>query len=221
MLAISFLLACVSIVLLVVAQLQLARLRQLRAAQRSTTRELAAYAESVSQALVEAGNYSQVAEVTGVIRCDSPLTSEIAKQPCVYYDAKVWREYEETGRWSSRRARRRSARARRGSEVVSSNSQRVPFWVEDAVGRILVDPTDAEVEPIQIVDRFESAEAAAGSGTLKIGSFSITVSGLPFGSEPSRRTSVGRYEVSRGPVGRCCSSGRRLRSGSGTVPAVR
>jgi hypothetical protein len=201
MLEIGLLLAGISIVLLGLSQYQRGQLRQLRRAQRSTTKELAAIAESVSQALVETGNYSQLAEVSGVIRCDEPLTSEIARQPCVYYDAQVSREYEETRHPAGRHARRRSARTRRGSELVSSNSQRARFWVEDGAGRILVDPTDAELEPIQIADRFESAETAAG-GSLKIGSFSITLS-IPSAWPTSGRRTIGyRLRERALPVGR-------------------
>ena len=188
MLALGFLLACIGIVLFVLSQHQRAQLRQLRAAQRSTTKELTAFAESVSQALVEAGNYRQTAEVTGIIRCNSPLTSEIAKQPCVYYDAEVRREYEETRYRSRRHGRRVSSRTMRGSETVSHNSQRVHFWVEDATGRVLVDPTGAEIEPVQIADRFEPAETAGSSRSLTIGKLSITLGGLPTTMDAGRRT---------------------------------
>jgi hypothetical protein len=200
-LTIGLLLAGISIVLLAMSQYQRGQLRQLRRAQRSTTKELAAFAESVSQALVETGNYSQVVEMAGVIRCDEPLISEIAKQPCVYYDAQVSREYEETRHLSSRRAKRRSSKTRRGSEMVSNNSQRIPFWVEDSVGRILVDPTNAEIEPIQIADRFESAETTAG-GSLKIGGFSITLSVPSPWPESGRRTIGYRLRERTLPVGR-------------------
>ena len=202
MLSVGLLLAGVAVVLFTFAQYQRTRLRQLRTAQRSTTRELAAIAESVSQALVEAGNYSQIAEVSGVVRCDAPLTSEVTKQSCVYYDAQVSREFEESRFGGGRRARRRSSRTRRGSETVSSNAQRVRFWVEDAFGRILVDPTGAEIEAIQTADRFESVELAGLGGSLKIGGFSLTLNLPTLGQEPGRRTLGYRYRERALPVGR-------------------
>ena len=115
----------------------------------------------------------------------------------MYYDARVWREYEE----ARHRSRHQSSRTRRGSERGSSNSQRVPFWVEDAVGRILVDPTGAEIEPVQMADRFESAETTGG-GSLKIGSFSITISGLPVGRDSGRRALGYRFRERALPIGR-------------------
>ncbi len=187
MLILGVLLASIGIVLLVLAEYQRTQLRQLRAAERSTTKELAAYAESVSQALVEAGHYSQIAEVSGIVKCDRPLVSEVAKQPCVYYDARVWREYEES-RFREGRRRRSQAKTRRGSEVVSSNSQRVPFWVEDVAGRIHVDPSGAKMEPVQIADRFEPATPTGAGGSLTIGSFSITLPGPRTAEEVGRRT---------------------------------
>ena len=198
MLVLGVLLATIGIILLVLGKYQQAQLRQLKAAERSTTKELAEYAEAVSQALVEVGSYSQIAEVSGIVRCDKPLVSEIARQPCVYYDARVWREYEDVRFRGSRRQRRR-ARTTRGSEVVSSNSQRIPFWVEDAAGRIHVDPSGAEIEPIQIADRFEPA---APGGSLTIGSFSITVRGAPPVPEEGRHTIGYRCRERTIPIGR-------------------
>ncbi len=201
MLIVGVLLASVGIVLLVLAEYQRTQLRQLRAAERSTTRELAAYAESVSQALVEAGHYSQIAEVSGIVKCDTPLISEVAKQPCVYYDARVSREYEES-RYRETRRRRRQGRTRRGSETVANNTQRVPFWVEDAAGRIHVDPSGAEIEPVQIADRFEPAAPTGGGGSLTIGSFSITLPSLSTTPEAGRRTIGYRFRERAIPLDR-------------------
>ncbi len=201
MLILGVLLASVGVVLLVLAEYQRTQLRQLKAAERSTTKELAAYAESVSQALVEAGHYSQIAEVSGIVRCDTPLTSEVARQQCVYYDARVSREYEES-RYRHHRRRRRQARASRGSEVVSSNSQRVPFWVEDAAGRIYVDPTGARIEPVQIADRFEPAAPTGSGGSPTIGSFSITLHGAPAIVDEGRRTIGYRFREHAIPLDR-------------------
>ena len=217
MLILGVLLASVGIVLLVLAEYQRTQLRQLRAAERSTTKELAEYAESVSQALVEVGSYSQIAEVSGIVRCDTPLTSEIAKQPCVYYDARVSREYEES-RYRDGRRRRRRADTRRGSEIVANNTQRIPFWVEDAAGRIHVDPSGARIEPVQIADRFEpAAPAASGGGNLTIGSFSITLHGPPTVADEGRRTIGYRFRERAIPLDRRVYVFGEVTDASGTL----
>lgn len=77
--------------------------------------------------------------VEGTISCDSPLTSELGNVPCVFYKITVKRRY------------------RRRSQVVERRSHGVPFWVEDATGRILVDPTGATVDGLRVVDEFEPA----------------------------------------------------------------
>lgn len=51
-----------------------------------------------------------LAEVTGTLRCESPITSEMADKQCAYYISKVIREYQETRRDSEGTARPHDAR---------------------------------------------------------------------------------------------------------------
>jgi hypothetical protein len=50
-------------------------------------------------------------------------------------------------------------RTRSGSDLIAQNERRVPFWVQDATGRLLVIPAGARVELEQTVDRFEAGHA--------------------------------------------------------------
>ncbi|HET9017464.1 MAG TPA: E3 ubiquitin ligase family protein [Thermomicrobiaceae bacterium] len=106
--------------------------------------------------------------VQGTLRCDAPLTGEISQQPCAYYEATVVRQYER-----DRRRRRRRSRDTR-SEVVSTNRQAAPFSVEDASGRVLVRPDEAEIDARSVVNRFE--QAANRQPVLSYGGLSLELS---------------------------------------------
>ena len=178
----------VSVVLLLVRRAQQGKLFQIAATETSTARELTDLAEHVGHELGETGSFVQVAEVKGLVKCDGPLTSEIAKQPCVYYASSVSREYEETYWETDSETKQQVQRTRRGSENVAGNSQRVPFWVEDGTGRVLVDPEGAEIESVKVVDRFERGDVHQGGGSVSIGDFRIALGGASFGLGAGTRT---------------------------------
>ena len=100
-------------------------------------------------------------EVKGTLRCEEPLTSEMAGQKCAYYLSQVIREYlrpdhdDDDDVGSDRR-----------SEVVASNERFAPFAVEDASGAVGVRGEGAEVDALKVVDRFERDAGGAGSVTL-------------------------------------------------------
>jgi hypothetical protein len=149
----------ICVVLLLLRRSQQSKLSEILATETSTAQQLTESARYVAERMGEAGSFNKVTEVKGVIRCDSPLTSEAAGQPCVYYDMNVSREYEETYWETDSQSKQQVSKTRSGSETVASNSQRIAFWVEDATGQVLVDPTGAEIDGVRVVDRFEHGES--------------------------------------------------------------
>ncbi|MBI4318194.1 MAG: E3 ubiquitin ligase family protein [Chloroflexi bacterium] len=186
----------VGVVLALVRRSQQAKLQAIASTETSTVQELSSLASSVNnelQSIGQAGGtgFRQMAELKGVIRSDSPLTSEVANQPCVYYKMEVRREYEES-QYDSEKGRHET---RRTSETLSNNSQHVPFWLEDATGRILVQPAGAQIDAQKVVDRFEPAQAIGG--TISFGAFSLAIGGGGAG-----RTLGYRFEESILPLDR-------------------
>jgi E3 Ubiquitin ligase len=100
-------------------------------------------------------------EVKGTLRCENPLKSEMAEQTCAYYLSQVMREYEVTDRDSDG-----DLRTRRRSEVVASNERFAPFIVEDESGVVGVRGEGAEVDALEVMNRFERDTGGAGSITL-------------------------------------------------------
>ena len=141
------------------------------------------------------GSFNKILEVKGVVKCDNPLVAELSNQKCVYYSMKIIHEYEET--YSTKNAQGRyETRTRKGSEVLSSNAQSTQFYVQDDTGKVLVNPTDATLHTIKVMDRFE--REVPNRSTITFGKFSIN---LPTNSS-GRRTLGYRYVEEIIPIDR-------------------
>lgn len=111
-------------------------------------------------------------EVKGTLRCESPLESEMAHETCAYYISQVTREYEETDRDSDG-----DLRTRRRSEVVVSSERFAPFAVEDESGSAGVRGEGAEVDALEVTNRFE--RDTGGAGTVSLGGLTVNLGGGP------------------------------------------
>lgn len=127
------------------------RLLAIRESETVTPGDLAEAAEYVTERLGEPGSFSRVTGVRGIIGAEQPLVSELSGQRCVYYSMQVSREYEEV----PVRGDGRVGRPKRRSETVANNSQVIGFWVESDGARVRVNPETAQIEPVQVMDRFD------------------------------------------------------------------
>jgi len=175
----------IGVILFVVRSLNKKKLFNIKATQTLKTNEIADLCNSVKDE-IGPGSFNKVLEVKGVIKCDNPLTAELSGQNCVYYSMSVTREYEETYTDYDQN-KRPVQRTRRGSDVISSNSQSVQFFVEDDTGKILVNPNSASLDTVKSVDKFDPAGASMNA--LSFGSFNISIPSLGAG----RRTLGYRY----------------------------
>jgi hypothetical protein len=99
-------------------------------------------------------------EVEGVLRCESPLKSEMAGRTCAYFLSEVIREYEETEREADG-----DLETTRRSQVVSRSARFAPFAVEDESGAVGVRGEGAEVDALNVTNRYESDPGSLGSIT--------------------------------------------------------
>src|SRR5215211_7826054 len=125
-------------------------------------------------------------EVKGMLRCEEPLTSEMAEKTCAYYSSTVTREYlrpdhdDDNDVGSDRR-----------SEVIAQNVQFAPFVVEDDSGSVTVDAEGVEVDARQVVNRFD--RNVGNEGTFSLGGMTVNLGG-------GERTIGYRYTESILPV---------------------
>ncbi|MGH3147608.1 MAG: E3 ubiquitin ligase family protein [Rubrobacter sp.] len=125
-------------------------------------------------------------EVKGDLRCESPLESEMAAHTCAYNLSQVIREYQDTHRDADG-----DLETRRRTEVVASNERFAPFAVEDGSGTIGVRGEGAEVDALEVMNRFERDTGGSGS---------VTLGGLTVNLGAGERTIGYRYVESVLPV---------------------
>ena len=109
-------------------------------------------------------------EVKGFLRCEEPLKSEMAGHECAYYLSQVIREYRETDRDADG-----DMQTRRRSEVMASNERFAPFVVEDHSGVVGIRGEGAEVDALEVMNRFEND--TGGEGSITLGGISVNLGG--------------------------------------------
>lgn len=109
-------------------------------------------------------------EVKGTLRCEEPLSSEMAGEKCAYYSSKVIREYMERDYDDD------DVGSDRRSEVVAHNEQFAPFVVEDSTGTVAVNAERAEMDAKQVVNRFERNTGSEGP-SISLGGTTIHLGG--------------------------------------------
>ena len=125
-------------------------------------------------------------EVKGTLRCDEPLTSEMAEKTCAYYSSTVTREYlrddynDDNDVGSDRR-----------TEIIAQNVQFAPFMVEDDSGFVGIHTEGAEVDARQVMNRFD--RNTGNEGSFSLGGMSVNLGG-------GERTIGYRYTESILPV---------------------
>src|SRR5829696_2604265 len=109
-------------------------------------------------------------EVKGTLRCDEPLTSEMAERRCAYYSSTVTREYlrddhdDDNDVGSDQR-----------TEIIAQNVQFAPFMVEDDSGFVGVHAEGAEVDARQVVNRFD--RNTGNEGAFSLGRVTVNLGG--------------------------------------------
>ena len=183
----------IGIILFFVQKNYSTKLQSIRLATSATVAELQSIASEIAGE-IGSGNLREYVKVRGIIRSDRPLISELKQQPCVHYTMRVVREYEEqvTTRDSEGKTRRET---RRNSETVSSNSQSIPFTLEDKSGKLLVDSNGANIDTVQILDEFRQENS--GGSSISFGALTLSI-----GSGGGRRTIGYRYTESILPCDR-------------------
>jgi E3 Ubiquitin ligase len=109
-------------------------------------------------------------EVKGTLRCEEPLSSEMAGEKCAYYSSKVIREYMERDYDDD------DVGSDRRSEVVAHNEQFAPFVVEGSTGTVAVNAEGAEMDAKQVVNRFERNTGSEGP-SISLGGATIHLGG--------------------------------------------
>ena len=183
-----------AIVLFFIHRYQSAKLFSMLSAEAVTVAGLKETATAIV-ASVGVGSCREYVKVKGMIRCDTPMLSELTQEPCVHYQMQVIREYEETVTRTNSEGEKYQETERK-SETISSNQRSITFQLQDDTGEIEVNPNNANIETIQVLNEFRPGHAQGGM--LTFGNFSVALGG----SQGGRKTLGYRYQESILPVDR-------------------
>lgn len=172
------------------------RCNQLKLARACQVSDLQATATAVSKE-IGGGDWRDYVWLWGTPKTSAPLTSEFKQVPCVSYTSTVVREYEETVREKDSNGNV-TTRTQRSSETVSEHQQRIPFDLVDSSGQVRVEPDEANIESVEVLNDFRPG--APTGGMLSYGPFSLVLGGD--GSGGTRRTLGYRYKESVLPLDR-------------------
>lgn len=145
-------LLAVGVVLFFTQRSQKQTLRSIQSARPVTVAELTELADAVAQE-IGGGSWRDYVKLWGEIVVEAPLYSEHRQEPCVYFTSKVTREYESTRTVTSKKGTSKVEQVRK-SEVVSQTKRSIPFWLRDRTGQIQVQPEDAAIDTISVMDEF-------------------------------------------------------------------
>lgn len=185
----------VGIILFFVQKNYSSKLQSIRLATSSNVADLQRIANEIAGE-IGSGNLREYVKVSGIIRCDRPLISELKQEPCVYYTMRVVREYEEQQTTTDSEGKTRTE-TRRNSETVSINSQSIPFTLQDNSGDLVVNPDGGSIETVQILNEFRPENSSGSS--ISFGGFSMAIGA---GMGGGRRTIGYRYTESILPCDR-------------------
>ncbi len=194
MVVFGVLLFIAAIVLFFVQRHYRLKLRSLKVANLVNSESIQRLAADVA-AEIGPGSLREYVKLYGRVKADTPLTSELKEVPCVYYSMSVTREYEERVRREDSEGRT-EWRTERRSDTLSSNTQAIPFLVQDSQGAVLVDPEGAAIETVQVLNEFRPEH---NTSHLSFGSFSLNLD-VSFGS--GGKTLGYRYQESILPLER-------------------
>jgi hypothetical protein len=167
----GILLLIVALICYFIARSQAGKLKAMNAADTYTAQMLSDLHSRVTAALGGEA-LAQPCEVEGVIESDAPLNTPLSNTACVAYTYQVSREYEEDVT-STDSEGKQVTRTERGSESLESEDRRVNFWVRDATGRALVIPDNADLDLVEITNRFEAASSPGFARRRDLGRRSV------------------------------------------------
>ena len=189
-------LIAIAIVLFFVQKNYSTKLQSIRSATSSTIADLQRIAGEIAGE-IGSGNLREYVKVSGRIRCDTPLISELKQVSCVHYTMRVVREYEEQHTTRDNEGKSRTG-TRRGSETLSNNSQSIPFTLQDRSGELVVNLDGGDIETIQVLNEFRPENSSHSSSSISFGGFTLSI-GTGMGG---RRTIGYRYTESILPCDR-------------------
>ena len=140
----------------------------IKATETSTVADLKAIRDNIADELGNMGAWRQQVEVKGHVVCSNPLTAQLSQRPCVYSHTVILEQYEEEEDTTDEEGEVTTT-THSGSKTISNNQTQINFWLEDATGKIEIDPLNAKIDGLTVVKEFEPKNQIVNSRYRIIG----------------------------------------------------
>lgn len=129
------------------------QINKILATQTSSIKELETIQAAKAKKRGQNHIWHELVELKGTVTCEQPLIAELSEYPCVYCHTTIEEHYEETECEIDEDGDAVSTE-NSGIKTLSDRIRQTNFYLEDRTGRILIDLTGAEIDPIVVVDEF-------------------------------------------------------------------
>ncbi|MGF1488138.1 MAG: GIDE domain-containing protein, partial [Prochloraceae cyanobacterium] len=140
----------------------LSQLRPIEIIKTSTVAGLQDVSQAIENELGATGFFKEQVGVKGVIHSNNPIAAQLSERPCVYVRTQIVEKYEESYYNDGKRL------IRQGSTTLANNTLKTNFELEDDTGRIQVNQDGAEIEAIEVVNRYEQNQDLQGFENKRI-----------------------------------------------------
>ena len=139
----------------------------IKATETSTVADLKVIRDEIATELGSMGGWRQQVEVKGNVVCNNPLTAKLSQRPCVYSYTVIVERYEEKETTTDEDGEVRHT-TEEHSKIIANNQTQINFWLEDATGKIEIDPLNAEIDGLTVVNEFESYNGVQNNSNHRI-----------------------------------------------------
>ena len=172
-LIIGLVLLVISVVFFFEWQKTIKKVQALKDTETSSVDQLSQMSQSIAKELGTVGAFKEQVEVKGIIHSSNPIIAQLSQRPCVYAKMQVVEKYEETYYQTDDEGNRQK-KTRPGSTILANNTLQINFQLDDDTGKIRINPNDAEIEAVEVVNRYELAQNQKSS--LSFGGFNLDIS---------------------------------------------
>ena len=153
---------CILVVLLLQHQTVANQIHAIKTIVTSKVVELQNLRDTSENELGQVGMIKQQVEVKGKVHSNNPIIAELSERPCVYARTQILEKYEETYYDDGER------KTRQGTTTLANNTLKTNFELEDDTGRIQVNPDGAQIDAIEVVNRYQPNPNHQGTENKRI-----------------------------------------------------
>ena len=144
------------------------QIQKILATQTSAIKDIYAIEAAIAKKMGHNHSWSELVELKGTVTCKQPLIAELSQHPCVYFHTTIEEHYEAT-ECEIDEDGDATHTENSGVKTLADRVRQTNFYLEDQTGQILIDLTDAAIDPLIVVDEFRALNPSSTSSYRLLG----------------------------------------------------